>query len=156
MADSGTAAGSTASDVWAEATGRTSGASAGKPADDANLGLLVARVSESASSLIKAEVALAKHELSADAKKAGVGAIAFVIAATMLVLAMPLLLISMAYGLTALGLAPGWAFLIVFGVMLVIAVVVALIGVLRLKRITGPKRAVATTSQSIAAVKSAR
>ncbi len=68
-------------------------------------------------------------------------------------LASILLAIAAAYGLVALGLAPGWAFLIVAAVVLLLAGLLALIGRSRVSRVGPPERAIRSTKQTIAAVK---
>ena len=68
-------------------------------------------------------------------------------------LASILLTIAAAYGIAAIGLAPGWAFLILAVVLLLIAGVLALVGKSRISRVGPPQRAIPSTKQTIAAVK---
>ena len=77
--------------------------------DDAlerTLGQLVADATHDISSIVRSEVALAKAEMSADAKKAGLGAGMFAVAGILAFLALILLLIAAAYGLVAAGACP--------------------------------------------------
>jgi len=118
------------------------------------LGQLVADATHDISSIVRSEVALAKAELTADAKKAGAGAGMFATAGILAFLALILLLISAAYGLVAAGLAPWAAFLIVAGVLLVIGVILVLAGKHNIGSLKGkPERAIKSAQDTIAAVR---
>ncbi len=118
------------------------------------LGQLVADATNDISSIIRSEIALAKAELSADAKRAGIGAGMFAIAGLFAFLALILLLISAAYGLVAAGLAPWLAFLIVAGILLLTGLILALAGKRSLGHVQGkPERAIKSTQETIAAVR---
>ena len=66
-----------------------------------------------------------------------------------------LLSIAAAYGLTALGLHPAWAFLIVAGVVpLLAAALLGLIGVRSFKQIKPPERSIKSAKESAALLKS--
>jgi uncharacterized membrane protein YqjE len=125
--------------------------------DDAlerTLGQLVADATHDISSIVRSEVALAKAEIRADAKKAGLGAGMFVAAGTLAFLALILLLISAAYALVALSLAPWAAFLIVAGVLLVIGAILVLVGKHSIDSLKGkPERAIKSTQDTIAAIR---
>ncbi len=118
------------------------------------LGQLVADATHDISSIMRAEIALAKAEISADAKKAVAGAGMFAVAGVLAFLALILLLIAAAYGLVAAGLAPWLSFLIVAGVLLVIGVILALVGKSRLSKVKGkPERAIKNAQDTIAAIR---
>jgi len=118
------------------------------------LGQLVADATHDLSSIVRSEIALAKAEIGADAKKAGVGAGLFAVAGLFAFLALILLPIAAAYGLVAAGLAPWLAFLIVAGVFLVIAALLGVVGMSRFRRIKGkPERAIKSTQETIAAIR---
>jgi hypothetical protein len=125
--------------------------------DDAaerTLGQLVADATHDISSIVRSEVALAKAELTADAKKAGTGAGMFAAAGILAFLALILLLIAAAYGLVAAGLAPWAAFLVVAGVLLLIGVILVLVGRHNINSLKGrPERAIKSTQDTIAAVR---
>jgi len=118
------------------------------------LGQLVADATHDISSIVRSEVALAKAEMRADAKKAGTGAGMFAAAGIFAFLALILLLIAAAYGLVAAGLAPWAAFLIVAGVLLLIGVILVLVGKHNIDGLKGkPERAIRSTQETIAAVR---
>ena len=118
------------------------------------LGQLVADATTDISSIVRSEVALAKAEMSADAKKAGLGAGMFAVAGVFAFLSLILLLIAAAYGLVAAGLAPWLAFLIVAVLLLVIGAILVLVGKRSIDSLQGkPERAIKSTQETIAAVR---
>ena len=118
------------------------------------LGQLVADATHDISSIMRSELALAKAEIGADAKKAGLGAGMFVAAGTFAFLALILLLISAAYALVAAGLAPWLAFLIVAVVLLVVGAILAFVGKTSLSKLKGkPERAIKNAQDTIAAIR---
>ena len=118
------------------------------------LGQLVAEATQDISSIVRSEVALAKAEMAADAKKAGLGAGMFATAGVFAFLALILLLIAAAYGLVASGLSPWLAFLIVALVLLIIGAVLVLVGKRSIDSVQGkPERAIKSTQETIAAVR---
>jgi hypothetical protein len=120
------------------------------------LGQLVADATQDISSIVRSEMALAKAEIGADAKKAGAGAGMFVVAAVFAFLALILLLIAAAYGLVAAGLAPWLAFLIVAGVLLLVGLIVALLGKVSVGKVKGkPERTIKNAQETVAALRSA-
>jgi len=118
------------------------------------LGQLVAEATQDISSIVRSEVALAKAEMAADAKKAGLGVGMFATAGVFAFLALILLLIAAAFGLVALGLSPWLAFLIVALVLLIIGAVLVLVGKRSIDSVQGkPERAIKSTQETIAAVR---
>ncbi|MFC5185804.1 phage holin family protein [Actinomadura harenae] len=112
----------------------------GDRVEDKSLGELVAMASSNVSSLIRAELDLAKLELKDDAKKAALGSGMFAIAGLCAGLIVILLSIAAAYGLVALGVWHWAAFLIVAGVYLLLAAALVGIGYLRIRKIRGAQR----------------
>jgi uncharacterized membrane protein len=118
------------------------------------LGQLVADATQDISAIMRSEVALAKAEMSADAKRVGAGVGMFVVAGTMAFLALIMLLFATAYGLVAAGLSPWLAFLIVAGVLLLVGVILAVVGKSSVSKVKGkPERAIKSTQDTIAAVR---
>lgn len=117
------------------------------------IGQLVADASNEVSGLVRAEIALAKAEVKADVSRAAVGGGLLGVAAFMAVVAFVLLCFAGAYGLTEAGL-PDWAaFLVVTGVLLLIAAVLGLVGKARLSKLAPPQRTIDTAKDSVAALK---
>ena len=104
--------------------------------------------------LLKAELAKLKEELTAKAKYAGVGIGLFAFAAGLIFFALGCLVAAAILGLALV--LPGWASaLIVFGGLLLIAAVLALIGVQSLKKMDGvaPQKTIASIQEDVEAVK---
>jgi Putative Actinobacterial Holin-X, holin superfamily III len=123
-------------------------------ASERTLGRIVADATHDISSIMHSEIALAKAEIGADAKKAGLGAGIFAMAGTFAFLALILLPIAAAYGLVAAGLAPWLAFLIVAVLLLVVAAILALVGKRSIGKVKGkPERTIKNAQDTIAAIR---
>jgi hypothetical protein len=120
------------------------------------LGQLVAEASRDLSTILRAEVALAKAELRSDVKAGATGVALFVVAGVLAFLALILLLIAAAFGLVAAGLDAWLAFLIVAGVLLLVTLVLALVGKARLSRVKPPERTTRTSKETVARLKAIR
>ena len=117
---------------------------------------LLQRFSEQTKSLISQELNLAKLELGAKAKSAGTGAGVLAGAAVLGYFAVMVLLAAAVLGLAHA--VPDWAAaLIVAGVLLLIAAVLALLGKRRLTKALppAPEKTIASTKADVAAVKAA-
>lgn len=123
------------------------------PLDDPTIGRLVAETSRHLSSLIRAEITLAKAELKISATAGGIGAALLVVAGLFGALAVIMVSFAIAYFIVMAGLHPAWAFLIVFGGYLLIALVLALLGVRRLKQVKAPERTIETTKETVATLR---
>lgn len=110
--------------------------------DDPTIGRLVADASRDISSLVQNEIALAKSELKISVKNGGTGAGLFGAAAFLSLLAVIMLSVAFAYFLSMTGLHLAWCFLIVMFVYLLIAGLLAFIGVKKVKKVRGPERAI--------------
>ncbi len=111
-------------------------------AEEPTIGRLVADASRDISKLIQNEIALAKSELKVSVKAGGTGAGLFVAAAFLGVLAIIMLSGAFAYFLHMTGLHLAWCFLIVFGVYLLIAGLLAFLGMKKVKKVRAPERAI--------------
>jgi uncharacterized membrane protein YqjE len=119
-----------------------------------SLGDLVALAVSDISQLVRYEVDLAKLELKSDARRLGIGAALFGMAAFVSCLVLMVLSFAFAYGLSEL--LGGWlwaAFLIVAGTYLVLAAVAVLIGFTRFKGLTALRRTRSTLSEDLALIK---
>jgi membrane protein implicated in regulation of membrane protease activity len=120
------------------------------------LGGLFADASRDFSALIRSEIELAKAEVRRDVKNGATGGAMFGAAAFLGLLAVVLLSIAAAYGLVAAGLHPGWAFLIVAVVFLVVAAVLALVGKRAVAKVGPPERTIRTSKETAAYLKNRR
>ncbi|HET6625021.1 MAG TPA: phage holin family protein [Nocardioidaceae bacterium] len=110
--------------------------------DDPTIGRLVADASRDISSLLHNEIALAKSELKVSVKNGGTGAGLFAGAAFLGLLAIIMLSVAFAYFLHMTGLHLAWCFLIVFAVYLLIAGLLAFLGIKKVKKVRAPERAI--------------
>lgn len=116
------------------------------PDGQPSIGNLIKDATASASTLFRAEVALAKKELVSDAKKAGVGTGLVSAVVAMLLFASFFFFIFLAELLSVW--LPRWAaFGIVFLLLLFVAIAAAIIAYLIFRRIRGPRRTIATVKQ---------
>ncbi|WP_405529974.1 phage holin family protein [Streptomyces avidinii] len=116
------------------------------------LGQLVASATAEMSALVHDEIALAKAEIREDVKRAGSGSAAIGAAGVFAVFSLPVLTFAAAYGIHNLGLGLAWSFLIVGGAFLLIAGVLTLIAVRKFKKIKPPEKSIASVKQTAALV----
>ncbi|MFE0578149.1 MULTISPECIES: phage holin family protein [unclassified Streptomyces] len=116
------------------------------------LGQLVASATAEMSALVHDEIALAKAELREDVKRVGSGSASIAVAGVFAVFSLPVLTFAAAYGIHNLGLGLAWSFLIVGGAFLLIAGVLALIAVRKFKKIKPPEKSIASVKQTAALV----
>lgn len=121
--------------------------------EEPTVGALIADVSRDISTLIQSEIRLAKAEVSVSVKAGGIGAGLFAVAGFIALLAIIFGSVAIAYFIAMTGLDLAYCFLIVFGGYLVLAVLLAIVGVVFLKKIRAPKRAIAQAKQMPSALK---
>ena len=111
---------------------------------DPTLGKLVMDAQRDISSLISKEIQLAKSELKVSVKHGGVGIGLFAGAAFLGLLAIIMLSVAIAYFIhwNGSGLDLHWAFLIVFGLYVLLAGLLAFIGLKQVKKVKAPQRAI--------------
>ncbi|EWT07664.1 hypothetical protein N864_03505, partial [Intrasporangium chromatireducens Q5-1] len=130
-----------------------------KPGQDRNertLGQLVASATQDFSTIIRGEIALAKAELSSQVKKAGMGGVLLAAAGVIAFYSVYFIFITIAEGITAAGLPKWLSYLIVTVFFLLVAGVLALVGIRRLKTVQPkPAKAVAEAELTVAALKRA-
>lgn len=128
----------------------TGGASVSPAASDEEptIGRLVADASRDVSSLIHNEIALAKSELKVSIKAGGTGLGLFGAAAFLGLLAIIMLSVAFAYLLSMTGLHLAWCYLIVFAVYLLLAGLLAFLGIKKVKQVRAPERAIHQAQES--------
>jgi uncharacterized membrane protein YqjE len=115
-------------------------------ADDPSVGTLVQSAMADMSTLVRSEIELAKAEIGRSAKKAGISLGLFGAAGVLAAFAGIYLFVTIAEGLTALGL-PRWvSYGIVTLFLLILAAILALIGRRMIRKIEKPERTLETLS----------
>jgi hypothetical protein len=117
-------------------------------AEDPTIGRLVADASRDLSSLIHNEIALAKSEVKVSVKAGGLGAGLFGAAAFLGVLAIIMLSVAIGYFIHMTGLDLAWCFLIVFFAYLLVAGLLVLVGIRKVKQVRAPQRAIHQAQES--------
>jgi len=125
------------------------------PDNEPTIGRLVSDASKDISALIHSEIQLAKSELKVSVKNGGTGVGLFAAAGFLAVLAIIMLSVAFAYFIhwNGAGLALHWAFLIVFAVYLLIAGLLAFLGIRKVRTVRGPEKAIAQGKQIPQALK---
>lgn len=121
--------------------------------EEPTVGALVADASRDISALIQSEIKLAKAELSVSLKAGGIGAALFALAGFVLLLSLIFGSVAIAYFIAMSGLDLAYCFLIVFGGYVAIAVLFIILGVVYVKKVRAPKRAIAQAKQIPSALK---
>ncbi len=109
---------------------------------DPTIGALVIDASRDISTLISKEIQLAKSELKVSFKHGGTGLGLFAGAAFLGLLAIIMLSVAFVHFIHMTGLDLAWCFLIVFGVYLLIAGLLAFLGMKKVKKVRAPERAI--------------
>ena len=122
---------------------------------DPTLGKLVMDAQRDISSLISKEIQLAKSEIKVSVKHGGVGIGLFAGAAFLALLAIIMLSVAFAYFLhwNGDGLDLQWAFTVVFVVYVLVAALLAYIGLRQVKQVKAPERAIEQGKQIPEALK---
>ena len=117
---------------------------------DPTIGRLVSDASRDISSLITNEIKLAKSELRVSIKAGGLGIGLFAAAGFFAVMSLIMLSVAIAYFINwnGKGLSLHWAFLIVFGFYLLLAGLLALVGLRKVKKVRAPKKAIAQAQET--------
>jgi uncharacterized membrane protein YqjE len=115
-----------------------------------SIGDLVSQAIQDVTQLVRCELALAKLELRKDARRLGLAVALLAIAAFAGCLILVMLCWALAYGLVALGIYPWAAFLIVAGVLLLMASLAILIVVIKVRGVSGLRKTRQTVQQDLA------
>jgi uncharacterized membrane protein YqjE len=117
---------------------------------DPTIGRLVSDASRDVSSLIRNEIRLAKSEIQVSVKAGGIGIAMFAAAGFFALMALIMLSVAIAYFINwnGHGLSLHWAFLIVFGFYLLLAALLAFVGVRKVKKVRAPQKAIAQAQET--------
>ena len=112
-----------------------------------SIGGLVSEATKHVSTLVRAEVELARAELTAEVKKGLQGSVYFLVALAILLFSLFFLFIAIGE-LLAIWLNRAAAFGIVFGIMLLAAGLFGFLGYRRVRKIRAPERTISTLKES--------
>jgi uncharacterized membrane protein YqjE len=118
-----------------------------RPADSKSIGALVTDVTTQLSNLVRAEVELAKAEVTAEVRKGVTGSVFFTVAAVIGLFSLFFFFFTLAE-LLSVWLVRWAAFAIVFGVMLLAAALFGLLGYQKVRKIRKPERTIESLRES--------
>jgi MFS family permease len=113
------------------------------------IGELVSAATQDLSTLVRAELELAKLELRASVRAGLRGSLMVLIAAVFGFFVLIMLLAAAAEGLVAAGVWRWLAYLIVAGVLIVLAVLLIIIAKRSFKKVSAPQRTMSTTKDTL-------
>lgn len=116
-----------------------------------SVGGLVKEATNQVSTLLRAELELARSEVTAEVKKGLTGSVFFLVALTVVLFSLFFFFIAIAQ-LLSIWLMSWAAYLIVFGFMLVVAGLAGFLGFLRVKKIRAPERTISSVKDTAAAL----
>ena len=124
---------------------------------EASVGSLVKEVTTHVSTLVRAEVELAKQEVTAEVKKGVQGSIFFVLAGVVALFSLWFFFFAVAEAFNLIWPSQQWAgFAVTFVLMLVIAGIAGLLGYLKVRKIKAPERTITTARESVEALRRGR
>jgi hypothetical protein len=115
--------------------------------EEPTIGKLVVDAFDDFGTLLRHIIELAKSELKVSVRAGGMAIGLFLAAGFLLLMSLVLVSISIAYFIVMAGLDPAWAFLIVFGGYVLLAVVCGLIGYVKVRKVKAPERTMAQASE---------
>ncbi len=128
--------------------------SAVKIAEETSIGGLVRDATAHLSTLLRAEVELAKSEVAGEIKKGVRGSVYFILALAVLPFALILLFMTLAHALHDLFDFPlSLSFLIVFVVVIATVGLLVALGVRKMKKLRAPQRTIASAKDTVAALR---
>ncbi|MDL5154498.1 phage holin family protein [Actinomycetospora termitidis] len=124
---------------------------------DASVGALVKEVTTHVSTLVRAEVELAKQEITGEVKKGVQGSIFFVIAGVVALFSLWYFFFAVAEAFNLIWPSQRWAgFAVTFALMLIIAGIAGFLGYLKVRKIKAPERTIETAKESVEALRRGR
>lgn len=123
------------------------------PTAEASIGGLVRDATAHMSTLVRAEVELAKGEITAEIKKGVKGSVFFIVALTVLCFSLFFLFMALGFGFAEWFGWDNWAgFALVFVVMVLTAGFFAFMGYRKVKKIRAPQKSIAAAKDTVTAL----
>jgi len=117
--------------------------------DEPTIGKLVVDATQDISKLVQSEIQLAKAELKLSLKYGGTGLALFAVAGFLLLLGVIIISIAAAYFITMTGLHLAWCFLIVWGAYTLVALLFAVIGFFKVKKVRAPEKTISQARETV-------
>jgi hypothetical protein len=115
--------------------------------EEPTIGKLVVDAFDDIGTLLRHMIELAKSEMKVSVRAGGMAIGLFAAAGFLLLMSLVLVSFSIAYFIVMAGLDPAWAFLIVFGGYVLLAVICGFIGYLKIRKVKAPERTMAQASE---------
>lgn len=117
--------------------------------DEPTIGKLVVDATQDISKLVQSEIQLAKAELKLSLKYGGTGLALFAVAGVLLLLGVIIISIAAAYFISMTGLHLAWCFLIVWGAYTLVALLFAVIGFFKVKKVRAPEKTISQARETV-------
>jgi hypothetical protein len=115
--------------------------------EEPTIGKLVVDAFDDFGTLLRHMIELAKSEMKVSVRAGGTAVALFGAAAFLLLMSLVLVSFSAAYFIVMAGLDPAWAFLIVFGGYVLLALICGFVGYLKIRKVRAPERTLAQASE---------
>jgi uncharacterized membrane protein YqjE len=125
-------------------------------AGDQSIGGLVKDATSHLSTLIRGELELAKSEITGEVKKGVTGSLSFILALSIVLLALPFAFVALALGLNDIfdwENHPWLGFLVLFGIALIATGFLVWRGIRKFKRIHAPQRTIDSAKDTMAVLR---
>jgi uncharacterized membrane protein YqjE len=124
---------------------------------EASVGSLVKEVTTHVSTLVRAEVELAKTEITAEVKKGVQGSVFFVLAGAVAIFSLFFLFIAVAEAFNLIWPSQQWAgYAVTFVLMILFAGLAGLLGYLKVRRIRKPERTIESAKDTVEVLRRSR
>lgn len=117
--------------------------------DEPTIGKLVVDATQDISKLVQSEIQLAKAELKLSLKYGGTSLALFAVAGFLLLLGVIIISIAAAYFISMTGLHLAWCFLIVWGAYTLVALLFAVIGFFKVKKVRAPEKTISQARETV-------
>lgn len=118
------------------------------PTSERSIGALISEATSQVSTLVRAEVELARAEVTAEVRKGLQGSVFFIVALTVVLFSLFFLFFALGETLSHLLDSRVAGFWIVFGLMILVAALFGLLGYLRVRKIRKPERTITSLKES--------
>lgn len=115
--------------------------------EEPTIGKLVVDAFDDIGTLFRHMIELAKSELKVSVRAGGLGIALFALAGFLGLMSLIMISFAFAFFIAMAGLDIAWGFLIVFGAYVLLAGLLAFIGVLKIKKVRAPERTIAQAQE---------